>query len=1029
MKRTITLLLLALLAVACTQEKPYKAIAKVDVNSQSKFDESQDHIMLISNVGASKHAPVISYEMGQGELVRYKFTEESLLVYKVPRDQRFQENPNNLTPLVTIPVEHVDYKCQEDHYGDCQNTEVENTDITWDEKQFFKAKFQDTKVTTLMTLGVELENWIIDCHQEMDSHIVSTKIEEGALNFVVEKTFRTRPYCLSALEELTDVTFTVKQHYSIVSLDQLKTPNYQAVQYTTDGKNEFGFFKTEFNVLDEDHRSTMDGDVQYINRWADKTVDYYLGPNFLKPENKSLKQATVHAVNVINHSLEKAGALTRIKLHEPDQTMMTGDLRKNMIVMVEDPIQMGLLGYGPSVTNPHTGEIIHARTVMYPGILKLTLKSAYEDIIEHKLSSVPKEENKQPETPEKAPETPPTETAKNIKTLSGLSEISQLFNQRQTDEALRRSHNDLKEEDQRLARNIEREYTDHDVQKQLRFLDELSKNNFYPSEMFNFNSLIEAELDQVLKISQAKPWTELSESQKTQLMDILMPYAWIPTLVHELGHNLGMRHNFSGSNDQPNFYTSDELESMGVTRPVQYSSIMDYGYRTINELPVMGKYDIAALRFAYARNVEMADGTIANYPVENTLAIKDYQFCTDEHVYLNATCNRFDEGTNLTEIVDFTIDSYKQEYTRRNLRGDRRDFSSYGGTLSYMSRIKSKFHTLRLAFEQYENYKYRFGLDDNATEWEDIPFLKEVKLATEKSGRFLIDLIKTPTETCLVQQDQSGQMILAPLTQLTTFDPYARNCFEAQIAEGFTMIGQTGLSFDDKKYITNPYSYVDQIDVRGIWVDKLLAVETLFDRTLGITNFDTYTENYLSLASLRPELNDLLTGVLTNEVSNNLNFKTNPKLADVFPPEVQFENVSYDLISDQAHKLEVALHPMVQRYFGLRSNSYFQVELVESVIQSLNQAPLGYDLYQDIINAITVHEYIATDQKQAPTPYVTISGQTYMANDSNTVAQSLISKLRQHNLAVEMKDENKMLPTEHVSLYQNILKRLNYIQN
>ena len=287
MKRTITLLLLALLAVACTQEKPYKAIAKVDVNSQSKFDESQDHIMLISNVGASKHAPVISYEMGQGELVRYKFTEESLLVYKVPRDQRFQENPNNLTPLVTIPVEHVDYKCQEDHYGDCQNTEVENTDITWDEKQFFKAKFQDTKVTTLMTLGVELENWIIDCHQEMDSHIVSTKIEEGALNFVVEKTFRTRPYCLSALEELTDVTFTVKQHYSIVSLDQLKTPNYQAVQYTTDGKNEFGFFKTEFNVLDDDNRSTMDGDVQYINRWADKTVDYYLGPNFLKPENQA----------------------------------------------------------------------------------------------------------------------------------------------------------------------------------------------------------------------------------------------------------------------------------------------------------------------------------------------------------------------------------------------------------------------------------------------------------------------------------------------------------------------------------------------------------------------------------------------------------------------------------------------------------------------------------------------------------------------------------------------------------------------
>lgn len=1019
MKYILSILSL-IVTIGCTQEKPYKSIAKIDVNSQSKFDESQDHIMLVSNVGASKHAPVISFEMGKGELVRYKFTEDNLLIYKLPRDQRFQENQNNLTPLVSIPVEHLDYKCQEDHYGDCQNTEIENDDVNWSEKQYFKAQFQKTKVTTLMTLGVELENWIIDCHQEMDSHIINSKIEEGALNFVIEKTFRTRSHCLSGIEELTDVTFTVKQHYSVVSLDQLQTPSYKAVPYTTDGKNEFGFFKTEFNKLDTDNRSTMDGDVQYINRWADKNVDYYLGPNFIKPENKSLKQATEHAVNVINYSLEKAGAKTRIILHEPNNDHLIGDLRKNMIVMVEDPIQMGLLGYGPSVANPHTGEIIHARTVMYPGILKLTLKRAYDDIVMHKINSL---QNTQQQP------APKTEQAHSVENLNGFAKISKLFDSRTSNEAMQRVNQKLKEEDHRLVRNIEREYTDHDVQKKLRFIDELSKNNFYPTEMFNFNSLIESEINKVLEISKGQAWSQLTEAQKTMLMDILMPYAWIPTMVHELGHNLGMRHNFSGSNDRVNFYDPNELEEMGVKRPVQYSSIMDYGYRTINELPVMGKYDIAALRFAYARNVELQDGLIKPYPAEATDQIKNYMFCTDEHVHLNATCNRFDEGTNLTEIVDFTINSYLSEYNYRNLRGDRKDFSSYDGTLSYISKIKSKFHTLRLSFEQYENYKYRFNLDDNAAEWDEIPFLKEVKLATEKAGRFLINIVKTPTVTCLVQQTSSGSLMLAPLEQLTVFDPYATNCFETTLAEGYSAIGQAGVDFKDEKHITNPYSYIDQIDVRGIWADKLLAIDTLFDRMLGISNFDTYSENFLSMSSLRPELNNLISSILMNQVVSDLTFVTDPKLSDKLPPAVSIKDVGYDLISMQAHKIETPLHPMVQRYFGLKNNSYFQVKLIDKVIDSINSAPLSFDLYQNEIDMLSVHENIPTEAEKAPTPSIIIAGRTYMANAQNTVASDIISKIRQHNLAAEIKDESKMLPVEHISLYQNILTKLNYISN
>lgn len=694
--------------------------------------------------------------------------------------------------------------------------------------------------------------------------------------------------------------------------------------------------------------------------------------------------------------------------------------------MVEDPIQMGLLGYGPSVANPHTGEIVHARTVMYPGILKLTLKRAYDDIIMHKFKQAMEKTTKEDSNQEPTKSEPSDQVVQN---LHELKHVSQMFDATTVEKSMERINKDLKQEDHRLVDHINREYTDQDIQKQLRFIDQLTKNNFYPTEMFNFNSLIESELDKVLAISKAKPWSQLASEQKNQLMDILMPYAWIPTMIHELGHNLGMRHNFSGSNDQVNFYQPKELKEMGVKRPVKYSSIMDYGYRTINELPIMGKYDIAALRFAYGRKVELNDGKVVDHPVEDTAQIKDYMFCTDDHVYLNATCNRFDEGTNLTEIVDFTINSYESEYTHRNLRGDRRDFSSYGGTLSYLSRIKSKFHTLRLTFEQYETYKYRFNLDDSAPEWEQIPFLKEVKLATEKAGKFLIDVVKTPTVTCLIQDQQSGGMLVAPLKQLTTFDPYATNCFEAKLNPRYLVAGQTGKAFEDQKYITNPYSYIDQIDVRGIWVDKLLALNTLFDRMLGITNFDKYSENFLTLPALRPELTNLIGSVLTNEVQSDLTFVTNPELLDQLPPVMSFKNVGYDLISLQAHKIEVPLHPLVKRYFGLRSNSYFQVEMVDKVINAINDAPLGFDLYQDIVDQMSVHKYIRQNKEDSSVPSIIIDGRTYMAGENNTVASKIISKLRQHNLAVELKDEEKMLPIEHVSLYQNILTELNYIHN
>ena len=115
--------------------------------------------------------------------------------------------------------------------------------------------------------------------------------------------------------------------------------------------------------------------------------------------------------------------------------------------------------------------------------------------------------------------------------------------------------------------------------------------------------------------------------------------------------------------------------------------------------------------------------------------MKEYGFCTDDHVGSNPGCERFDEGSTLLEVVQNHIKDYEEGYKTRNFRHGRVNMSLYEEHI-YASRIRGLFYNLRMNAERYELIKNRFGLTDDHAAWTSEAWLKDLKEAAELGQEF-----------------------------------------------------------------------------------------------------------------------------------------------------------------------------------------------------------------------------------------------------------------------------------------------------
>ncbi|QUJ66875.1 zinc-dependent metalloprotease [Photobacterium sp. GJ3] len=768
----------ALLAGCGADDNDYKLVdKKPEQITRDALKTDQVYLYMPSMGKAPRYAVSMApFIQGQEKLVRVIYTEAGLEVREIspdaisqaqleqPESIRWNDVESHLSPVLTIPGSYQAYQCKEDAFGDCTNQEEENSDpnVQWKDKPFFTPDFTQVKVTERVM--DDLFTYSNGCYTPVGAPRLAREWQgyevspDGSINLELEQDYQItnkRRCLLNALFDRNDfnfskLSFTVSNFYSLVPLDNIRSKDYDPVLYPEGDENQFGMFAT-YAARPNHHGNSYldDSNLQYMHRFnpAMKSIDYHLSDSFNLNENtRFYKQITIDVVNRINPQLQKVG-VPPIRLHEPSGKH-SGDLRYNVINLIDEPLENGLAGYGPSAVNPVTGEIVHAHVNQYSGVLETGVHAMWDFIataynggtVQAITFPAPAEApSAEPVAPEETSHSataigdvqhttmdtldiPPAELAKPTAVTQDLIE-------KEMQQVLSMDQSDLSTHELLVLQEIEQRFW--------------SENNMYPVSAL-WSSATQKVLPEMTVAGLAidfrspnayvwrdesrstlKQWNEFDPAQQHHIGRVLAGIFYAKTLVHELGHNLGLRHNFKGSNDEPNFFTQEQAHDHGLKTVPAYSSIMDYNPSILDALPVFGMYDLATLRFAYKRELEyvkessdpeatpaaqyfslrdydqklhqqffdpnqsvdfhLSDGVINAALQEGQLhnqhskdsernLMRKFKFCTDGHVSLNTDCNRHDEGRNHAEINAFNWQRYDEQLTYRTTRSGRKDF-------------------------------------------------------------------------------------------------------------------------------------------------------------------------------------------------------------------------------------------------------------------------------------------------------------------------------------------------------------------
>lgn len=337
------------------------------------------------------------------------------------------------------------------------------------------------------------------------------------------------------------------------------------------------------------------------------------------------------------------------------------------------------------------------------------------------------------------------------------------------------------------------------------------------------------------------------------------------TLLHEVGHALGLTHNFKASFDKKNFAFE------GETTKRNYTSIMDYIASQEMEYAGPGTYDVHALRAIYTGLVELSpeakkiaqkqNGVITNdagvkvqtfdssyinldgvktivgvdnwselnkLNVDKSGLLKHYHQCHDAQVGIVPSCARYDSGASATEIVKNEIQNYNRMYISSYHAADRLNYG-WEQKVNIIRRVIQNFSDIRSSVDSFFQM-YIYDSTRNEEEFQD--YLNAAQLGYD----FFHDVLRIP-DTDLpygkTKEEIKARLIPVPFTMKVS-EKVNGKVQEKEV---------TDIKILEARRVYDYYatSGSDRIDTMGIGYDKQFALQFLMTANPAAATDNSHT--------------------------------------------------------------------------------------------------------------------------------------------------------------------------------------------
>lgn len=925
----------------------FDAIKKNDVFPTSIFEGEWFYAATIVSAGLKNATSIgrdLSVDFEAESVSRIKFipTPNSVRAVNTNLDSNIDRKDTiNMQTAVEIPVTWVDFRVEKN--GRNFTMREERLDDShkdaahWSKRGYAEVNFANVKSILTNSTSTVLEN---------------VELSEGFLSFTVH---------------YTDQQIKIKY-----ALKKAHAPKAGRI-YRKEDRKLFGLFDTTKHFIDN-HRFHRDGDYEkqiMMNRFypeinpntGKKEIRYFFSSN--TPEN--MRNAGKRAIHSWNETFKAAGSDIEVILDE-SKSVSLGDIRYNIINIVDTKDGSGLLGYGPSIVDSESGEIISATTNIYANPFREGLINSIRNYVKNEIGLFNKSKIS-------------TITPQNLEIdSSSLEKWSGVMEKKLTEYNKKASTNEFLKETDVIKGLLELDKKTKEIAKNAVKLEQSKygqKCNFSVTNSDVVTRIKERCNDEISEyIDQLKSSEQTYNERELEVIgqcaEKLLEDDVVATLVHEMGHNLGLRHNFLASTDKENF-KKDKNGKLIAT-----SSTMDYSNGTVAELLGPGRYDEEVIRFAYANKITLEDDSVVSIDPsqslkeqlnKKSLTARKFKFCTDENVdETDPLCQRWDYGTNPKEVVQSIINNFNASF---EINGHRHDRAWGPNDLAFtFSHLQRTLLPLKKIHDQWRYHLAEFVTKRNQylESFSEETFNQVINAMKADTGihgenyrkyyeanvlafNFLKNLLKTPARYCMVSQEENSVAFDLVDFERLKDDLFkenhvtVRDCSDplvvAQLkANGLTFIKTVGEYMNPQKVtldITDPdFSKNEAVGLKMLRRMAAIVLE-MRNPIFKQHQLDNFAPNFLDNPTFRREIGSyLIDRILNGVTAESLKELEGQKIAlPLFDTEKSIITFAYEMFLDGLivpGKLESSLERRTP--FNIMSTTDPSIELPEGAVET-----------------------------------------------------------------------------------------------